>query len=314
MKYHSANCSFCHKPFAEGDDVVVCPECGAPYHRDCYAEAGGCVFRDKHGAGFAFEAPEEPAAAGAPAGVRCAVCGAENAPDSIFCNHCGHALSQEAPPRAEQQGPAYARAPGPAPQSEQEFVAQLNLKAEYDGFSAETWTAYIGRSAPYYLYQFSRMDETHRKTSLCWSAFLFAPVYFFFRKMWSWGLLALVSSVLFSIPTLLLSFQEMGVAVPMLVSAGTMETLYWVCLVLQWGSNILFAMYAFYLFRRQAVRKLEGLRAGAADEAAFQQVVARKGGTSVLGVVFVFAVLMAVSGLFVAWLGPVQFLQMPQYY
>ena len=313
MEYHSATCSFCHKPFAEGDDIVVCPECGAPYHRDCYAEAGGCVFQAKHGTGFSFQAPEEAA----PANVRCAVCGAENAPDSIFCNHCGHALSQEAPPRAaepQSQGPAYTRAPAGPPQSEQEFIAQLNLKAEYDGFSAEAWTSYIGRSAPYYLYQFSRMDESHRKTSVCWSAFLFAPMYFFFRKMWSWGLLALVTSVLFSLPTLMLSFQEMGFAVPMMLSAGTMQTLYWVCLVLQWGSNILFALYAFYLFRRHAVHRLQAMREGAGDEAAFQEIVARKGGPSVLGVVFVFLVLFAVSYLFVSWLAPVQLPQLPQYY
>ena len=313
MEYHSATCSFCHKPFAEGDDIVVCPECGAPYHRDCYAKAGGCVFQAKHGTGFAFQSPEEDAA---PAGVRCAVCGAQNAPDSIFCNHCGHALSQEAPPRTggASQGPAYTRAPEGPPQSEQEFIAQLNLKAEYDGFSSEEWTSYIGRSAPYYLYQFSRMDESHRKTSVCWSAFLFAPVYFFFRKMWAWGALALVSSILFSIPTLALSFQEMGFAVPIVLSAGAMQTLYWVCLVLQWGSNILFAMYAFYLFRRHAVRRLQTLRAGAADEASFKEVLTRKGGPSVLGVVFVFLVLMAVSGLLVAWLVPTQTLPLAQYF
>ena len=31
------------KPFTKDDDIVVCPVCGAPYHRACYQEAGHCV-------------------------------------------------------------------------------------------------------------------------------------------------------------------------------------------------------------------------------------------------------------------------------
>ena len=63
-------CVFCHKPLTEQDDVVVCPECGAPYHRACYEQAGRCVFTEKHGAGFAYHAPgEAPGAQQGPSGA-----------------------------------------------------------------------------------------------------------------------------------------------------------------------------------------------------------------------------------------------------
>ena len=39
----------------KGDDIVVCPECGAPHHRECYEKEGHCHFADKHGADFSFE-------------------------------------------------------------------------------------------------------------------------------------------------------------------------------------------------------------------------------------------------------------------
>ena len=43
MEIRSGKCSLCGKPFTDGDGVVVCPECGAPFHRACYEKKGKCV-------------------------------------------------------------------------------------------------------------------------------------------------------------------------------------------------------------------------------------------------------------------------------
>ncbi len=50
-------CPYCQKPFQDGDDIVVCPECGTPAHRSCYKALGHCLHEEKHGTGFAWEAP-----------------------------------------------------------------------------------------------------------------------------------------------------------------------------------------------------------------------------------------------------------------
>ena len=52
MDYKGCKCASCHKVLKEGDDIVICPECGAPYHRECYAAEGRCVFSAKHGNGL----------------------------------------------------------------------------------------------------------------------------------------------------------------------------------------------------------------------------------------------------------------------
>ena len=58
--YTGCKCPVCQQPFDAGDDVVVCPECGAPYHRACYQKNAGCLFADRHGAGFEWKpAPGE---------------------------------------------------------------------------------------------------------------------------------------------------------------------------------------------------------------------------------------------------------------
>ena len=33
--YINEKCISCGKEFTKDDDVVVCPECGTPYHRGC---------------------------------------------------------------------------------------------------------------------------------------------------------------------------------------------------------------------------------------------------------------------------------------
>lgn len=43
------SCSVCHAYLFDEDDVVYCPECGAPHHRDCYNQIGHCALEQFHG-------------------------------------------------------------------------------------------------------------------------------------------------------------------------------------------------------------------------------------------------------------------------
>ncbi len=38
-KYYGCPCEGCGKPLTLQDDIVVCPDCGAPYHRDLLRES-----------------------------------------------------------------------------------------------------------------------------------------------------------------------------------------------------------------------------------------------------------------------------------
>ena len=42
-KYYGCPCEGCGRPLALTDDIVVCPDCGAPYHRTCYEKLGRCI-------------------------------------------------------------------------------------------------------------------------------------------------------------------------------------------------------------------------------------------------------------------------------
>ena len=43
------NCALCHAYLFPEDDVVYCPECGAPHHRECYNKIGKCALEEFHG-------------------------------------------------------------------------------------------------------------------------------------------------------------------------------------------------------------------------------------------------------------------------
>ena len=47
-KYTGNTCPVCHKKFTADDDIVVCPDCGTPYHRACWPKEG-CVHAAQHG-------------------------------------------------------------------------------------------------------------------------------------------------------------------------------------------------------------------------------------------------------------------------
>lgn len=92
MDYTGLKCPVCGKPFTSDDDIVVCPECGAPYHRACYQQAGHCIFQEKHGTPDAWKPPEKQTETGAE-GKICPRCGKKNARESLFCDQCGQLLS-----------------------------------------------------------------------------------------------------------------------------------------------------------------------------------------------------------------------------
>ena len=48
MDFKKYFCPVCNNKFTDEDDVVVCPECGTPHHRDCYFSNGGCFNEEKH--------------------------------------------------------------------------------------------------------------------------------------------------------------------------------------------------------------------------------------------------------------------------
>lgn len=92
MKYNGNICNGCGLPFTDEDDVVVCPECGTPQHRECYEKDNKCVCAHLHGEDYAWQGvvhKEAPLPEEKRETVACPNCGYENPKGTPVCKNCG---------------------------------------------------------------------------------------------------------------------------------------------------------------------------------------------------------------------------------
>lgn len=89
-KYYGCPCEGCGKPLTLQDDIVVCPDCGAPYHRDCYEKLGRCIHAPAHAAGYEWKFPYQESEL-----CTCPACGERTLRSESVCRCCGAALPPE---------------------------------------------------------------------------------------------------------------------------------------------------------------------------------------------------------------------------
>lgn len=179
MEFQKYQCPVCHEQFKDGDDVVVCPECGAPHHRACYEQENRCFYEDSHGKDFSFEELNAPA----------------EDEEQIF--HDAPADEQEA--EQEQSGADFDGAQG-IPFGNMPFnildpLAGMKPEEEIaEGIKVSEAAKYVGKNTPYFLIVFKRLFDAHR-SRFNFSAFLFTGVYFLYRKMYKIGILVTLLNI-----------------------------------------------------------------------------------------------------------------------
>lgn len=281
LDYTGHACPCCNKPFAPDDDIVVCPECGAPYHRACYQKEGRCLFEGLHSPEFAWKpAPSEAAP------VTCPSCGAGNAETAIFCTHCGTRLQEPEEDAADPYAHLFEEgAFGP-------FGRLFTPGETLCDIPVQTWAAFLGASSPYYLLNFKRMELTGRKLAVSFSAFLLGPFYFFYRKMYKWGFIFGAVSFLLTIPTYMALLVESGSALTAGLSVTALKTLMDVAFVLSWVMMIVRGMVALWLYRETAANRIRAILARWKDEGSQQAALNALGGTSI-GAAILYGVLIS---------------------
>ncbi len=221
--YEGLSCPYCHTRFEEADDIVACPTCGAPHHRDCWKEHGTCAHADTHGTdeqwtrdgAFAEMSEDEDDTA-----VRrhpCGNCGTDNSPYAEFCSHCGRALdaeawesSQEEPTTSPFDAPPYTSSPFSeyAPfRSQTSYYAGMSPEETIDGETVADLVTVVQTNTPYYLPKFRAMSQKNAKLSWNWAAFLIPSYWLLFRKQYLLGSLLLLLEITLSTLTMAAVFS-----------------------------------------------------------------------------------------------------------
>lgn len=290
QSFFGATCPYCGEKFSEGDDIVVCPECGTPHHRACYKEHSACANESLHSETFEWKSAviptsqkQESSAERASETTVCAHCGSENPENSRYCLHCGAPLSDEQP-KTEIRKPSYEEF-----QRERERIFTEKFSS-FEGVSAKEASVFVRSNVGYFLPRFAAFSKG-AKFDTNFSAFIFSYFYLFYRKMYGLGIAVLAATTALSIPTFLLDFQTLQ---EQYVEAGLLSQIIWnvphqdalliysiIANVLIWVIRIALMMFFNRLYYSKTISTIKKAREVLANESesTISSFFRKKGGT-----------------------------------
>lgn len=163
------SCALCRAYLFAEDDVVYCPECGAPHHRECYNKLNNCALAEFHGT--------------------------ENQYDKL------KKAAEEQQEQTEQTKPDETNYETPFGMlSPIDFLGGVKPEEEIDnGVTAKEAAKFVISNTMRYIPKFKKLNK-YNKASWNFLAFLLPSGWFFSRKMYYGGI---VTAVLEIIATLL---------------------------------------------------------------------------------------------------------------
>ncbi len=188
--YEGMTCKVCQRPLKPDEDIVACPHCGLPHHRRCWQQEGHCHLEELHNTDnqWSRDQAEHDAVVtdtnkSVPT-VHCRQCGAENPEFAEYCKRCGRQIRQDDWHSATSKAHRY------SPFSSHE--ATVNSDTDMiDDISTADYAAVVGPKAEYYIPRFRRIEENNGG-NWNWCAFLLAPYWLLYRKMYVGGVLVLL--------------------------------------------------------------------------------------------------------------------------
>ena len=230
VNYENLTCQHCGKQMHDGEDIVVCPVCATPQHRECWMQAGHCVNDALHASGYVWQrenknqSTEKETEVSADSRV-CHICGSENPEDSLHCGNCGALFGENAKSdpvcsycgTKNDSDARHCKNCG-APLTAQGVAFNVNPYLRNSGFKENDLIAgqkagdisiFVQASSHRYLKKFRRFADG-KKLSFNFAAFFFAPYWFFYRKLYKAGAFFIV---LFATVSLMLTGLSTDVSI-----------------------------------------------------------------------------------------------------
>lgn len=291
-KFAGSKCIVCEKEFKEDDDIVICPECGTPYHRECYAKNGRCINDELHESGGEWQ-PEK--SAHNPDIAVCTKCGKENPKGSKFCNNCGSLLEESLVSGLPNQGQTELF-PGENSANPQEdiqartTIVKLTGMDDLDGNTINDYVNYVGeRKKQYFIPKFITFAKTPIKSSINFWALIIPEYYFFYRKMFGAGTVVMLLLTALSLPSCMTVFNEfLNIGTGFNFNGSTFTTIYNICYFASIAIRIFCTLKADKMYYDKAREDIQEIKKKNQDEPELSESIKKKGGTSIIAVIIAF--------------------------
>lgn len=280
LKLEGLTCPVCHAYLFEDDDVVFCPECGAPHHRECYQNLGHCALEELHGTDRQYDREEqikneetsqqekanEPfTASGNEETVCCSMCRERYDFTLDACPKCNT-------PNLEKFGEDF---------SGFDFLG--GIPADYDigeGVIADEAKRFVASNTPRYVRKFSFLNKSHR-ISWNWVAFLFPNVWALSRKMFPLGAVSttlMIVASLLTIPFYMATYNALPIETANY--ANSMQYIYdmlpslsrgaiiaaAIGLIINLALRFIFAVYGDYIYKGYVIKTVKDIKKNSEDK------------------------------------------------
>lgn len=268
LKKQNDTCALCHAYLFEEDDVVYCPVCGAPHHRECYNSIGHCALEETHGTDMQYDKLKA----------------AEKADNSKAQYTQSTVKDDNYTPGDEifRNLPPMDFLGGVAPDETIE-----------DGVTAKEARNFVISNTARYIPKFKRLSKS-QKTSWNFMAFLFPSQWLLSRKMYKSGIICAVLTIIFNLLTFPLQitlfnlgFEDIKTTAEMMQFMTTnLSQIHYTLLisaflssVFDFALRITVAILGDWWYRQHAISKIKDIKANSDDIA---EDFRKQGGVNVL--------------------------------
>ena len=207
----NSKCQICKGYLFEDDDILICPECGAPHHRECYNVLGHCALEELHGTELEYsrekvaeaqqkaqEKAEERQAVGQQQAeyTECTVCGEKFQKDLSHCPKCS--------------APNVAKIAG---LNGFDFLGGVPADYKLDeDVTADEAKKFVGSNTHRYIPIFANLVGK-KKVSWNWLAFIFPSGWFLSRKMFKNGIIVGILSLTAALLTIPMTIELNSISI-----------------------------------------------------------------------------------------------------
>lgn len=331
LDYIGTRCVVCSEKFSEEDDVVICPDCGTPYHKDCYKKDTGCVNTALHQMGGSWKPSYDVGSTQVENEENkvCRFCGYPNPEQAVFCLKCGMPVAGLREINTEQRyggvninddpsaynGNANSGMPfNPFLINFSDPLCGFDPDEDVEGVKMSELGDFVGTNTHYYLPIFKRFKESGR-SSWNFSAMFFPELYFSYRKMTLPALIALLLKFFSRIPQYIAFSQSINlgriseIAMMFNINSSAFRNVIMICSLVSYAVMFTAGIYGnklYYNFARKKIMRIKEYE----DESALRYSLTQKGGTSaLLMVLFICLMAMPLTVIWISYL--INFMSFP---